>query len=67
MKADINYSKALVAHNLGKTDIAERAFAAYQSTRLSKQLGSIINSNEYLMLTKHYEEAARNYTNWRSI
>jgi signal transduction histidine kinase len=62
MKADINYSKALVAHNLGKTDIAERAFAAYQSTRLSKQLGSIINSNEYLMLTKHYEEAARNYT-----
>lgn len=62
MIADINYSKALVAHNLGNTDEAERAFAAYQSTQMAKQLGSIINSNDYLMLTQHYDEAARNYT-----
>ena len=61
MKAEINYSKALLAHKLGKTDEAERAFAIYQSTNLSKQLGSIIQSNEYLMLTEHYDEAARNY------
>jgi len=61
MKADINYSKALLARALGHNDDAERAFAAYQTTHLAKQLGSIINSNEYLMKAHRYEEAARNY------
>jgi len=46
---------------LGHNDDAERAFAAYQTTHLAKQLGSIINSNEYLMKAHRYEEAARNY------
>ena len=62
MKAEINYSKALLEQALGHTDKAEQAFAAYQSTRMAKQLGSIINSNEYLLQTHRYEEAARNYS-----
>lgn len=62
MKAEINYSKALLEHALGHTDEAEQAFAAYQSTQMAKQLGSIINSNEYLLQTHRYEEAARNYS-----
>ena len=61
MKAEINYSKALLAHGQGRADDAERAFAAYQSTQTAKQLGSIIYSNEYLMQTHRYAEAARNY------
>ena len=62
MKAEINYSKALLAHAQGYDDDADRAFAIYQSTRTSKQLNHIISSNEYLMQTRRYEEAARNYT-----
>ena len=62
MKADINYSKALLAHAQGRSEDAEQAFAKYQSTQMAKQLGSIINSNEYLMQTHRYNEAARNYT-----
>ena len=62
MKADINYSKALLAHALGDSDQAEQAFTIYQSTMAAQKLGSIINSNEYLMLTHRYEEATHNYT-----
>lgn len=62
MKAEINYSKALLAHAQGREAEAERAFADYQSTELAKQLGSVINANEYLMLTHRYEEAAERYT-----
>jgi signal transduction histidine kinase len=62
MKAEISYSKALLAHAQGRTNDAERAFAEYQSTQAAKQLGNIIRSNEYLMLTHRYAEAARNYT-----
>ena len=62
MKAEINYSKALLAQIQGRTDDAERAYEAYLSTKSAKQLGNIISSNEYLMLTHRYAEAARNYT-----
>ena len=62
MKAEINYSKALLAQVQGRTDDAERAFAEYQSTQSAKQLGNIISSNEYLILTHRYAEAARNFT-----
>ena len=62
MKAEINYSKALLAHALGRTDEAERAFAEYQTTQTAKGLGSIINSCEYLLLSHRYDEAARNFT-----
>lgn len=62
MKAEINYSKALLAYAQGREAEAERAFADYQSTELAKQLGSVINANEYLMLTHRYEEAAQRYT-----
>ena len=62
MKAEINYSKALLANAQGHTDEAERAFAKYRSTKTAQQLGSIIASNEYLMLTHRYDEAANNYT-----
>lgn len=62
MKADINYSKALLAHAQGDDNAAELAFNTYLSTQKAKQLGSIINSNEYLMLTHRYSEAAHNYT-----
>ena len=62
MRADINYSKALLAHAQGDTATAELAFNTYQTTQKAKQLPSIINSNEYLMLTHRYDEAARNYS-----
>ncbi len=61
MKADICYSKALLALTQGRTAEAEQAFSDYQSTRTAKQLGNIINSNEYLLLTHRYDEAAHNY------
>ncbi len=61
MKADICYSKALLANAQGRTADAERAFGEYLSTKTSRQTGSIINSSEYLMQTQRYEEAARNY------
>lgn len=61
MKAEISYSKALLAHAQGRSDDAERAFSEYQSTQTAKQLRSIIQSNEYLMLSHRYDEAARNY------
>ena len=61
MKADICYSKALLAHAQERSADAERAFGEYQSTNTSKQLGNIINSSKYLMLTQRYEEAAHNY------
>ena len=61
MKADISYSKARLALAQGRKDDAEHAFNEYQSTQLAKQLGSIIHSTPYLMLTGRYEDAARNY------
>lgn len=61
MKADICYSKALLALALGRKSEAERAFRDYQSTNTAKQLGNIMNSNDYLMQTKRYGEAARNF------
>ena len=61
MKADINYSKALLAIGQGRPEDAERAFAEYQSTQTAQQLGNIINSNEYLLQAQRYEEAANNY------
>ena len=61
MKADICYSKARLAFALGQNDEAEQAFKEYQSTHIAQQLGSIIHSSIYLMLTGRYEEASRNY------
>ena len=61
MKADISYSKALLALAQGRTDEAEHAFSDYQSTHTAKQLSSIIHSSEYLVRAHRYDEAARNY------
>jgi hypothetical protein len=61
MKADISYSKALLAHAQGRSAEAERAFADYQSTHTALELGNIIKANEYLLLTHRYAEAAHNY------
>ena len=61
MRADINYCKALVAHAQGDNKTAELAFNTYLSTQKAKLLGSIISSNEYLMQTHRYHEAASNY------
>ena len=61
MKADICYSKARLSLALGNNEDAENAFNEYQSTKTAKELGSIIHSSPYLMLTGRYEEAARNY------
>jgi signal transduction histidine kinase len=61
MKAEISYSKALLAHAEGRVADAEQAFADYLSTREARRLSSVINSSEYLMLTRRYAEAARNY------
>ena len=62
MKADISYCKALMERSRGGTRAAEIAYRDYLSTRTSKSLESIINSNEYLMLAGRYNEAADNYT-----
>ena len=61
MKADISYSKALLALAQGRTDEAEHAYSDYQSTHTAKQLSSIIHSSEYLVRAHRYDEAARNY------
>lgn len=61
MKAEINYSKALLAFALGHTADAEHAYRVFQSTQTAKELSSVINCNEYLMLTQRYNEAAHNY------
>ena len=61
MKADINYSKALLAQAQGRPDDAERAFAAYQSTNTAQKLGNVIASGEYLLRAHRYAEAAHNY------
>ena len=61
MKADITYSKALLAQAQGRSEEAEQAFAEYQSTQTAQLLGNIIGSNEYLMQAQRYEEATRNY------
>lgn len=61
MKAEINYSKALLAYALGRTADAEHAYKVFQSTQTAKELNSVINCNEYLMQTKRYNEAAHNY------
>ena len=61
MKADISYSKALLAHWKGRGPEAERAFNDYLTTNTARQPASIINSCEYLMLTGRYAEASRYY------
>ena len=61
MKADISYSKALLAHAQGRSKDAEQAFSDYLSTNTANQLENIIKSNEYLMQTHRYSEAAKNY------
>ena len=61
MRADICYSKALLAHGKGREAEAERAFNDYLATNTARQPASIINSCEYLMLTGRYAEASRNY------
>ena len=62
MKAEISYCRAMHAHATGNTAEAEKAFTDYQSTQASKLPANIINSCRYLMATKRYEEASRNYT-----
>lgn len=61
MKADISYCKALYEHARGGLRAAEIAYRDYLSTYTSKNLENIINSTEYLMLTRRYNEAADNY------
>ncbi|MBR1767638.1 MAG: HAMP domain-containing histidine kinase [Prevotella sp.] len=61
MKADISYSKALLAHAQGRSKDAEQAFSDYLSTNTANQLENIIKSNKYLMQTHRYSEAAKNY------
>lgn len=61
MSAEINYSKAMLAHAEGKEEEARRAYYLYQQTNTAKQLASIINNNEYLMQTGQFSQAARNF------
>ena len=61
MRAEINYSKAMLALAEGKSEDAEHAYSLYQQTITARQLASIINDNEYLMLTGRYAEVARNF------
>ena len=62
MEADINYCKALLMYNMGDRDHAESAYQAYLSTHTAQSLVNMVNSTEYLMLTRRYEEAAHNYS-----
>lgn len=61
MQAEINYSKALLYLAQGKRQAAEHAYEAYQRTNTAKQLFSIVNNNQYLMLTGRFTEVARNF------
>lgn len=61
MSAEINYSKAMLAHAEGKEEEARRAYRQYQQTSTAQQLASIVNNNEYLMQTGQYAQAARNF------
>ena len=61
MQADINYSKAMLALAEGKREEAEHAYSLYRQTNTAQQLTSIVNNNEYLMLTGRYAEVARNF------
>ena len=61
MSAEINYSKAMLAIKQGKKREAEAAYNLYKQTNTAKQLGNIINNNEYLMLSGRFSEAARNF------
>jgi len=61
MRADIDYSKAMLALAEGKLQEAERAYSLYRQTHTAQQLASIVNNNEYLMLTGRYAEVARNF------
>ena len=61
MKADINFSMAMLAQAQGRTADAEQAYNAYQSTQTAQQQANIINSCDYLLATHRYQEAARCY------
>lgn len=61
MKADIHFSKAMLAQVQGRTADAEHAYNTYLSTQTAKQLGNVINSCDYLLLTRRYAEAANKY------
>ena len=61
MRAEINYSKAMLAIKQGKREEGEQAFKQYQATNTAQQLYSIVNNNEYLMLSGRYADAARNF------
>ena len=62
MKADIDYCEALLMHYMGDDVSAEKAYNGFLSTQTAQSLVSTINSTEYLMLSKRYEEAVRNYS-----
>ena len=62
MKADINYCQALLMHYMGDETDAENSFNSYLSTHTARSLVNTINSTEYLMLSKRYEEAVDNYS-----
>ena len=62
MDADINYCKALLMYDMGDKDNAEEAYNGFLSTHTAQSLVSTINSTEYLMLSKRYEEAVHNYS-----
>ena len=61
MRAEMSYSKALLAIKQGKRKEAEEAYKLYKQTNTAKQLYNIVNDNEYLMWSGHFAEAARNF------
>ena len=61
MRAEINYTKALLAIKQGKKKEAEQAYSQYKQTNTAKQLYNIVNDNEYLMWSGRFAEAARNF------
>ena len=61
MRAEINYTKALLAIKQGKKKEAEEAYKLYKQTNTAKQLYNVVNDNEYLMWSGQFAEAARNF------
>ena len=61
MRAEMSYSKALLAIKQGKRKEAEEAYKLYKQTNTAKQLYNIVNDNEYLMWSGRFAEAARNF------
>lgn len=51
---------AIALEGIGEIDKANKAFETYQQTRFSKTLEGQVDASDYLLMTGHWQEAAKN-------